>query len=191
MSTITTQEIRDVYARAERIYSKQDIEAAYDRLAVAITQSLAESNPLVISVMVGGLIPAGQLLPRLDFPLQMDYLHATRYHGKTQGGELHWLVRPTHSLQDRVVLLIDDILDEGITLAAICDACRQAGARQVYTAVLLNKLHTRKSGLEADFVGLDVEDRYVFGCGMDYKDYLRNAPGIYAIPDEINSLLKD
>ena len=184
MSIASQQEIRDVYARAERIYSRQDIEAAYDRLAVAITKSLADSNPLVISVMVGGLIPAGQLLPRLDFPLQMDYLHATRYHGNIKGGDLHWLVRPSHSLQDRVVLLIDDILDEGVTLSAICAACRQAGAKQVYTAVLLNKLHSRKSGLEADFVGLDVEDRYVFGCGMDYKDYLRNVPGIYAIPEE-------
>ena len=82
------------------------------------------------------------------------------------------------------MLLIDDILDEGVTLAAICTACREAGAKQVYTAVLLNKLHSRKSGLEADFVGLDVADRYVFGCGMDYKDYLRNVPGIYAIPEE-------
>ena len=184
MSIVSIEEIREVYARAERIYSREEIAAAYDRMASAIAKSLADSNPLVISIMVGGLIPAGQLLPRLDFPLQMDYLHATRYQGKIKGGDLHWLVRPSHSLQDRVVLLIDDILDEGVTLAAIRDACRQAGARQVYTAVLLNKLHSRKSGLEADFVGLDVADRYVFGCGMDYKDYLRNVPGIYAIPDD-------
>lgn len=183
MAITSMQEIHDVYRRAERIYSQQDVAAAYDRLAGAITKRLADSNPLVVAVMVGGLIPAGQLLPRLDFPLQMDYLHATRYHGDTQGGELQWLVRPSLSLQGRAVLLIDDILDEGVTLAAICAACRQAGAREVYTAVLLNKLHRRKSGLEADFVGLDVEDRYVFGCGMDYKDYLRNAPGIYAVAD--------
>jgi hypoxanthine phosphoribosyltransferase len=184
MSDDSLQEIREVYAGAECLYAERDVVAAYDRLAAAITHSLADSNPLVIAVMVGGLIPAGQLLPRLDFPLQMDYLHATRYRGGTRGGELQWMVRPSHSLQDRVVLLIDDILDEGVTLAAICDACRAAGARQVYTAVLLNKLHARKSGLEADFVGLDVGDRYVFGCGMDYKDYLRNVPGIYAIPDD-------
>lgn len=184
MSSTPPQEIRDVYARAERLYSREDIEAAYDRLAAAIAKSLSDSNPLVMPVMLGGMIPAGQILPRLDFPLQMDYLHATRYRGDTKGGDLHWLARPSHALQDRVVLLVDDILDEGVTLAAICAACREAGASQVYTAVLLNKLHSRKSGLEADFVGLDVEDRYVFGCGMDYKDYLRNAPGIYAIPDE-------
>lgn len=182
MSNQHLHEIRDTLARAERIYSKQDIQAAYDRMAVDITACLADSNPLVLCVMVGGLIPAGQLLPRLEFPLQIDYLHATRYQGNTQGGQLHWIVRPSYSLQDRVVLLIDDILDEGITLAALCDACREAGAREVYTAVLLEKLHDRKNGLKATFTGLEVEDRYVFGCGMDYKGYLRNFPGIYAIP---------
>src|SRR3569623_247551 len=115
MSNNHLQEIRAPLARAERLYYKQDIEAAYDRMAAAITARLADCNPLVLSVMVGGLIPSGQLLPRLEFPLQMDYLHATRYHGGTQGGDLHLIVRPSYSLKDRVVLLIDDILDEGVT----------------------------------------------------------------------------
>ena len=184
MTSISPQEIRDVYARAELIYSKEDIEAAYDRMAAEINARLRESNPVVMAVMVGGMIPAGQLLPRLDFPLQMDYLHATRYRGATRGGELHWLVRPASSLQDKVVLLIDDILDEGVTLAEICRECLQAGAREVYIAVLLDKRSKRKNGLQADFTGYEIDDRYVFGCGMDYKGYLRNVPGIYAIPDE-------
>lgn len=184
MSNDHLQEIRATLARADRLYSKQDIEAAYDRMAAAITARLADSNPLVLSVMVGGLIPAGQLLPRLEFPLQMDYLHATRYQGGTQGGDLHWIVRPSYSLKDRVVLLIDDILDEGVTLAALCDACHEAGAREVHTAVLLEKVHDRKNGFKATFTGLEVADRYVFGCGMDYKSYLRNLPGIYAIPQD-------
>jgi hypoxanthine phosphoribosyltransferase len=184
MPSISPQEIRDVYARADLIYSKADIDAAYDRMAMAISECLRDSNPVVMTVMVGGMIPAGQLLPRLDFPLQMDYLHASRYRGATRGGELHWLVRPSTSLQDKVVLLIDDILDEGITLAEICKTCREAGAREVYIAVLLDKRAKRKSGMQADFVGYEIDDRYVFGCGMDYKGYLRNVPGIYAIPDE-------
>ena len=184
MSIISPQEIRDVYARADLIYSKAEIDAAYDRMAAAISECLRESNPVVMAVMVGGMIPAGQLLPRLDFPLQMDYLHATRYHGTTRGGELRWLVRPSDSLQDKVVLLIDDILDEGVTLAEICRGCREAGAREVYIAVLLDKRTKRKNGLQADFVGYEIDDRYVFGCGMDYKGYLRNVPGIYAIPDK-------
>ena len=184
MPSISPQEIRDVYARADLIYSKADIDTAYDRMAMAISERLRDSNPVVMAVMVGGMIPAGQLLPRLDFPLLMDYLHASRYRGATRGGELHWLVRPSASLQDKVVLLIDDILDEGVTLAEICKACREAGAREVYIAVLLDKRAKRKNGLQADFVGYEIDDRYVFGCGMDYKGYLRNVPGIYAIPDE-------
>lgn len=184
MSLTHMQRIRHTLAHAERIYSEQDIDAAYDRMAAAITSRLGDSNPLVLCVMVGGLIPAGQLLPRLLFPLQIDYLHATRYQDTTQGGELNWIVRPRHSLENRVVLLIDDILDEGITLAALCDACHTAGAREVHTAVLLDKVHDRKNGLKATFTGLEVQDRYVFGCGMDYQGYWRNLPGIYAIAEE-------
>lgn len=182
MATDKLHAIRDVLNRAETLYTKHDIDAAYDRMAEAITARLADSNPLVLCVMVGGLIPAGQLLPRLTFPLQIDYLHATRYQEGTQGGQLHWIVRPRYPLEDRVVLLIDDILDEGVTLAALIEACRAAGAREVLTAVLLDKIHKRKNGLKATFTGLEVEDRYVFGCGMDYQGYLRNLPGIYAIP---------
>jgi hypoxanthine phosphoribosyltransferase len=184
MSIISPQEIQDVFARAELIYSKADIEAAYDRMAAAISERLRNSNPVVMAVMIGGMIPAGQLLPRLDFPLQIDYLHATRYHGGTRGGELHWLVRPSTSLQDKVVILIDDILDEGVTLTEICRECHAAGARAVHIAVLLDKRTKRKNGLQADFVGYEIADRYVFGCGMDYKGYFRNVPGIYAIPEE-------
>ena len=183
MSDVSLGQIRDVYANADVLYTKEQVDAAYDRLASAITAKLGDSNPLVICVMVGGMIPAGQLLPRLDFPLQIDYLHATRYRGKMQGGELHWIVRPALPMKDRVVLLIDDIFDEGITLTAIRQACEEAGAREIYTAVLLNKIHERKTDLKVDFAGLEIVDRYVFGCGMDYKGYLRNAPGIYAVKE--------
>lgn len=180
MTAITPAQAEAVLAEADLIYNQEQINAALDRMAAEISAKLRDANPLVLCVMVGGMIPAGQLVTRLHFPLQLDYIHATRYRGKTYGGELQWLVRPTFSLQDRVVLLVDDILDEGVTLKAIVASCRDAGAREVYTAALINKLHDRKQGMTADFAGLDVEDRYVFGYGMDYKDYLRNVAGIYA-----------
>ena len=179
--SITAQQALDVFKQAQQLYSQAQVEAALTRMAAAISAQLSESNPLVLCVMTGAVIPAGQLLTQLDFPLQLDYIHATRYRGQTQGGELHWLVKPVCSLQGRVVLIVDDILDEGFTLAAIIDYCRAAGARSVYTAVLVDKIHDRKQGMHADFVGLEVEDRYVFGYGMDYKSYLRNAAGIYAV----------
>jgi hypoxanthine phosphoribosyltransferase len=119
----------------------------------------------------------------LPFPLQVDYLHATRYRMKTSGAELDWRVPPETSLKDRTLLLIDDILDEGKTLAEIIGHCQKEGAATIYTAVLINKLHDRKvaKDLKADFCGLDAEDRFLFGYGMDYKGYWRNAPGIYAV----------
>lgn len=172
-----------VLEQADCLHSAADVNRAYDALAEAITAQLEGSDPLVLCVMTGALIPAGQLLSRIQFPLQIDYIHATRYRGETRGGELHWLVKPTTPLTDRVILVIDDILDEGVTLAGILEYCREQGARAVYCAVLVNKCHDRKFLKQVDFTGLDVEDRYVFGCGMDYKGYLRNLPAIYAVKE--------
>ncbi|MCC6303286.1 MAG: hypoxanthine-guanine phosphoribosyltransferase [Gammaproteobacteria bacterium] len=182
--SITPQQAYAIYSEADCLYDRSEIEAALDRMALDISYALAEANPLVITVMQGGLITAGMLLPRLAFPLQVDYLHATRYRGETSGAELRWIVRPSQTLAGRIVLLIDDIHDEGYTLEAIVQACRDAGARRVYSAVLVNKRHDRKAVYRSDFVGVEVDDRYVFGYGMDYKEYLRNAPGIYAVKEE-------
>jgi hypoxanthine phosphoribosyltransferase len=182
--SITPQQAREVQARADRLHDAAAVEAALDRMAAQITAELRAADPIVITVMQGGIVPAGLLLPRLDFPLQIDYLHATRYSGNTRGGELHWIVRPTQPLRGRTVLLIDDIFDEGQTLTAIHRACVEAGVKRAYSAVLVSKRHERKTDYRPDFVGLEVEDRYVFGYGMDYKEYLRNVRGIFAVRDE-------
>jgi hypoxanthine phosphoribosyltransferase len=122
------------------------------------------------------------LFTRLGFPFQIDYVHATRYGDTTAGRELNWLVSPHVSVQGRVVLVVDDIFDEGKTLQAILTYLRQSQAQEIYSAVLVNKKHNRKApGLNVDFIGLEVEDRYVFGFGMDYKAYWRNLPDIYAV----------
>ncbi|QBQ55063.1 hypoxanthine-guanine phosphoribosyltransferase [Nitrosococcus wardiae] len=174
------EEIQSVYSEADRLYTQTQVEAALDQLAEEITAKLSTQNPLLLCCMVGGIIPCGCLLPRLDFPLQLDYIHVTRYQGNTAGGTLRWLRKPIIPLQDRVVLVVDDILDEGHTLAAIMEYCRGAGAT-AYSAVLVDKVRDHKQGSPADFVGLKTGNRYLFGYGMDYKEYLRNAPGIYAV----------
>ncbi len=174
--------IHQVMAEADCLYTAAELEAAIQRLAEQISRELAGCNPLLLCVMNGALVFAGQLLPALGFALELGYVHATRYRGATQGGELHWLVRPPQGLEGREVLILDDILDEGHTLAAIIEECRLAGARRVRSAVLIDKLHARKAGgLQADFVALTCGDRYLFGYGMDYQGYWRNAPGIYAV----------
>ncbi|WP_025732928.1 hypoxanthine-guanine phosphoribosyltransferase [Carnimonas nigrificans] len=158
------------------------IEAALDRMAEQITEQLGDKLPLFFCVMNGGLITSGHLLTRLDFPLEIDYLHATRYRDKLRGGELFWRVSPETPMAGRHVVIIDDILDEGATLCAIKRHCEQAGAASVTTAVLVDKQHDRKAqqNLSADFCELTVADRFLFGFGMDYKGFWRNAPGIYA-----------
>ncbi|CAD5107852.1 hypoxanthine-guanine phosphoribosyltransferase [Zestomonas carbonaria] len=175
--------IRQVMAEADCLYPEAQVEAAIDRIAAAINDELAERNPVVFCVMNGGLIFAGKLLPKLNFPLELSYLHATRYRSEVTGGELFWKAKPELSFIDRDVLIIDDILDEGYTLGAIVDFCRHAGAANVHVAVLIDKDHDRKArpDLKADYVGLSCVDRYIFGYGMDYKGYWRNAPGIYAV----------
>lgn len=175
--------IRQVMVEADCLFSEAEVEAAIEAVAGQINAELAEANPVVFCVMNGGLIFSGKLLTKLHFPLELSYLHATRYRNQTSGGELFWKAKPEISFIDRPVLIIDDILDEGHTLSAILEFCRHAGASAVYTAVLVDKDHQRKASpdLKADYVGLSCEDRYVFGYGMDYKGYWRNAPGIYAV----------
>lgn len=166
--------------QADCLYPVPDVEAALIKMATRITQTLAGTDPLVVCVMTGGVVPFGKLLPNLQFPLQIDYIHATRYGKKLQGGDLQWISGPHHTPRDRTVLLIDDILDEGTTLAGIEERYRAEGAREVYKAVLTVKNRTRLHDVKVEFSGLEVPNRYVFGYGMDYKGYLRNAPGIYA-----------
>jgi hypoxanthine phosphoribosyltransferase len=180
------KQIQEVYEKSTCLHIKQEIESELDRLSFEIHETLSGKNPLLLCVMIGGLVLTGNLLPRLDFPLELDYVHPTRYRGETRGGELHWKAKPSANLKDRTVLIIDDILDQGITLQSIIGYCKQQGAKEVFTAVLLDKRECRlESGLPtADFTGLVIPDRYVFGYGLDYKEYLRNAPGIFMVAPE-------
>jgi hypoxanthine phosphoribosyltransferase len=183
-SSITPEQALAVLREAELLCTPEQIQAALDRLAVAVSGRLEHCNPLVLMVMNGAFIPCGQLLLRLPFPLQVGYLHATRYRSSIRGGDIDWIAPPRPAVAGRTVLVVDDIYDEGDTLKAILDKVRQQGAAEVYSAVLVNKQHDRKvAGLTVDFVGLDVPDRYVFGYGMDYQEYWRQLPAIYAISD--------
>ncbi len=180
---LTLEELNQVIAEADLLKSEADVEAALNQLAADISERLSSSLPVVYSIMNGGLVMAGRLLTKLQFPLEQGYMHATRYRGETSGHtDLQWQAPPSVPMEGRTVLILDDIFDEGNTLAEVVKSCQQQGAKEVLTAVLVNKVHDRKNtDLKIDFIGMDVEDRYVFGCGMDYRGYWRNAPGIYAV----------
>ena len=182
--SVTVEHAQSILISSRCLHDKASVEASLDKMATDITAKLAEKNPLILCVLTGAIIPMGHLLTRLNFALEIDYIHATRYRGETAGADLQWKARPSAEVKDRVILIVDDILDEGHTLAGIVEYLQQQGASEVYSAVLVEKHHDRRvPGLQADFVGLDVEDHYVFGYGMDYKGYLRNAPGIYAVTE--------
>jgi hypoxanthine phosphoribosyltransferase len=181
VASVTPEQAWEVYRQADCLYDEARVESALERMAAAIGERLRGSHPVVVCLMNGGAVPFGKLLLRLPFPLQVDYVHVTRYGERLKGGELDWIAGPFIPARDRSVLLVDDILDEGATLAAIEARYRAEGAREVFKAVLVRKDRPRKVKIDIDFVGLDIPDRYVFGYGMDYKGWLRNAPGIYAV----------
>lgn len=172
--------IRRVAAEADLLFSQTQVESAIARVGQEVAQKLASSNPIVLTVLNGGIIFAGKLLTHLDFPLELDSIQATRYQGQTQGSHIEWLLKPALPLRGRSVLIVDDVLDEGITLAEVAAYCRAEGAAEVHTAVLVDKDLGGEKPCQADFVGLKAPNRYLFGYGMDYKRYLRNAAGIFA-----------
>jgi len=167
--------------QSDLVCGESEVQEAIRRLAAEIAGRLSGTYPIVLVVMGGAVVFAGQLLPRLRFPLDLDYVHATRYGAATSGGGIAWRVSPPEDIRGRTVLLLDDILDHGQTLCAIRDQLLALGASQVLSAVLVEKTLATPKPIRADFVGLRIPDRFVFGCGMDAKGYWRNLPEIRAM----------
>ncbi len=166
---------------SDLVASADEVRSALHRVAAGIGESLADAYPLVLVVMGGAVVFAGQLLPLLRFPLDLDYIHATRYGRATRGGGIDWRVAPPPGVRGRTVLVLDDILDGGHTMSAIREALLAQGAARFLCAVLVEKRLAHAKPIRADFVGLTIPDRFVFGCGMDAKGYWRNLPEIRAM----------
>jgi len=167
--------------QSDLIASAAEIQDAVRRVGSEISARLAERYPLLLVVMGGAVVFAGQLLPLLRFPLDLDYIHASRYGRETRGAHIDWRVAPPAAVRGRAVLVLDDILDGGDTMAAIRDRLIELGAASFHCAVLVEKILRRPKPIAADFVGLRIEDRFVFGYGMDAKGYWRNLPEIRAM----------
>jgi hypoxanthine phosphoribosyltransferase len=173
-----------VLSRAECLADRAAVDAALDDMAAEVAAGLGDKDPLVLAVVTGGIVVAGLLLPRLQFPLRLDYAHATRYRGALSGADLHWQHRPVEAVRGEHVLVVDDIFDQGHTMEAIAAACAEDGAASVTTAVLALKEGAAETEYRPDITGLTLPNRYVMGYGLDYKRYFRNLPGIYAAADE-------
>lgn len=159
------------------------MDSAIDAMAKQLNIDYANEHPILLSVMGGAIYFTGQLLPKLTFALELDYVQATRYHGSTTGSQLKWIVMPKDNLKNRSVLILDDILDEGFTLRAIADECKLQAAKDVKVAILVEKSLNKTKPISANYIGLSVPNRYVFGCGMDVYGWWRNLPAIYALSD--------
>jgi hypoxanthine phosphoribosyltransferase len=168
---------------SDLIASAAQVESAVQRVAAEIEQKLGKTYPLVLAVMGGAVVFAGQILPRLRFPLDFDYIHASRYGVMTRGASIEWRVSPPQLAKGRAVLVLDDILDHGETMNAIRNRLLELGATSVHCAVLVEKVLATPKPIKPDFVGLRIPDRFVFGCGMDAKGYWRNLPEIRAMKD--------
>jgi hypoxanthine phosphoribosyltransferase len=181
---ISIRQAHDMLQQAEMIRSEEEVQAAVVRVATEINAKLADRHPLVLSVMGGAVIFTGQLLPMLNFPLDFDYVHVSRYGNGQRGGAVCWKIEPGENVVGRVVLVVDDILDEGETLAAIRKRVLELGASGFYSAVFADKLNGRNKPAHADFIGMELPDRFVFGFGMDIQGAWRNLPAIYAMKEK-------
>jgi hypoxanthine phosphoribosyltransferase len=179
-------ELKEMQKKMVCLYDQEAIDKAIKKIAQEMNEAFSSGEmPVLLCAMNGAVIFMGQLVPRLTFPLQFDYIHTSRFRGEVRGGDLHWLATPTISLKERTVIIIEDILDSGITLTAIKDYCYQQKAKKVFSAVLIDKDHPREEGglKKADFTGLHTEDKFLVGYGLDYHGFLRNLPAIYAVED--------
>jgi hypoxanthine phosphoribosyltransferase len=181
---LSKQKAQEVLMNSEMIFSEGEVQAAVLRMAQQINTAMAELHPLVLSVMGGAVVFTGQLLPLLNFPLDFDYVHVSRYGNSQQGGEMHWKVAPHENVRGRVVLVVDDILDEGETLNAVKQRVMALGATSFYSAIFADKLNGKTKPIKADFVGMEVPDRFVFGYGMDIHGAWRNLPAIFATKEK-------
>ncbi|MCH9633706.1 MAG: putative ribose-phosphate pyrophosphokinase [Chlamydiae bacterium] len=186
---VNINKVDEILKTADCLVGQEGLEIAFNKMALEMNQELKDKNPLLICVLKGAIYTFGQLMTRLDFPLEVDYIHATRY-SKNQGQKLKWIARPQKSLEGRVVVLVDDIIDEGITLSNLIEFCKNEGALEVYSAVLVDKNRTRaETGLlNADFVGLKIPNKFIIGAGLDFEGYFRNMPGIYVMPSDASIL---
>ena len=176
---------KSLLANAELIHDEAAVQRAVDKVAQQLNQRFNTEDstafPLVLTVMGGAVVFCGHLLTRLKFPLEFDYMHVTRYGNKDEGSKIEWKVIPRSSVESRTVIVLDDILDEGETLAHVKQRLLEMGAAEVVLAVFADKEIGKAKPVKADYIGLTLPNKFVVGFGMDAYSYWRNLPGIWAI----------
>ena len=178
--------IKRVWKDADCLFDETTVNRAVQNIAHQVIDDYSTKNPVLLCLMKGAVVFMGKLLTQLPFPLEIDYIHASRYGDRLTGDTLDWTHRPEmEQLQNRHIILVDDIFDQGVTLAACREWLLSQNCASVEAAVLIEKQHDRVlSSFKPKYVGLQVPDAFVVGYGMDYKNYFRNANGIFKIDPE-------
>ncbi len=177
---------QEVHQTATLLFDQAVVEQSIAVLAARVEADCQADFPLVLSVMNGGLYLTGQLLRHWNFPLTLDYVHATRYRLATLGKDVLWKAYPQNDLKDRNVIIVDDIFDQGFTLEEVKSYCLKHGAKSCVSVFLIKKGHDRrKADVRPDYVGLECDDCYVYGVGMDLNSHFRNLPSVYALPEKV------
>ena len=159
------------------MFDQPTISRRLDELAAQISKDYSQKELTVIAVLNGSLMFMADLLRRIPLPLTLDCLSVASYHGKAQtSGEVIFKQIALPDVQDRHILILDDILDSGHTLAAIREKLETAQPRSIRVCVLLSKKKKRAREVDADYLGFEIEDEFVVGYGLDYDERYRNLP---------------
>jgi hypoxanthine phosphoribosyltransferase len=179
--------MNEILKKSSILFKNDQIMCAISTLAKSCNENFyeVEKKVTVLPVMKGAIPFAGHLIPKLNFELIIEYIHATRYLQNKGTVNLQYIYEPpVESIINKDILLLDDILDEGITLLNLKSKLIDLGANSVMTAVLFDKNLQKRKPLEADFVGLEVPNKYVFGFGLDFKGRGRNLPHLYSYDEK-------
>ena len=160
------------------LISEEEISTRLAQLASEITTATSHQPLVVVAVLKGALVMVADLVRRLPVPLDLEFITAQSYYGGTQSSGEVLVQGELPDIQGKTVLLVDDILDTGLTLQKLREMVNKAGAKQVLTCVLLNKRKVRSAEVTADFSGFEIEDEFVVGYGLDYAGRYRNLPYI-------------
>lgn len=168
------------------LFDEPTIHRRLDEIAGQISRDYSKKELTVIAVLNGSLVFMADLMRRIPLPLRLDCLSVASYHGKAQtSGEVIFKQVALPDVQDRHILILDDILDSGHTLAAIREKLQTAGPRTIKVCVLLSKKKERARKVDADYLGFEIEDEFVVGYGLDYDERYRNLPYIGVLRKEL------
>ena len=172
----------EIHNSADLLFDSQAVDQGMAELTAKVAKDCEKEFPLVLCVMNGGLYLTGQLLRHWDFPMIVDYVHATRYRLATLGKDVLWKTYPQNEIKGRNVIIVDDIFDQGYTLEEVKSYCLKHGAKKCISVFLIRKTHDRKTAnIQPDYVGLECGDCYVYGAGMDLNGYFRNLSSIHFV----------